>query len=174
MSLLLTVTLVDQDYKPVVVQNRERQMTALVGVTNTTMHRITITDEHHRSQRIIPVFAFTDLSVRQEGSYHLRFNLYEIFNGEAIHHAETYSMKFKVYPAKNFPGMQKSTPFTDELKRHGLRVRVSKSTRTAKQRNQVDHRKFDPESEQHPLHISSNGNRYPYDQRVFLELLSLN
>ena len=93
-----------------------------------------MTDEPHRPHRVIPVFAFTDLSVRQEGSYHLRFNLFEIIAGEAIHHAEAYTMGFKVYTAKEFPGMQTSTPFTDLLRRHGLRVRTCKSSRTTKKR----------------------------------------
>ena len=139
MSLIMQVTLVDQDYKPVMVQNRERQMTALVGVTNTTLHRITLTDETTRSQIIKGVFAFTDLSVRQEGMYYLLFNLFEVRKGEIIHRTECLSDQFKVYPAKTFPGMKTSTAFTDQLKKVGIRVRVSKSIRTAKTRaNQVD------------------------------------
>jgi hypothetical protein len=137
--LVMHVTLVDQDFKPVMVQNRERQMTALVGVTNTTLHRITLQDENSRSQTIKGVFAFTDLSVRQEGLYYLRFDLFEIRNGEILHRTECFSSQFRVYPAKTFPGMKTSTPFTDQLKKVGIRVRVSKSIRTAKSRaNQVD------------------------------------
>lgn len=169
MSLFLQATLVDMELKPVVVQNRERQMTALVGVTNTTMHRITIPDERLRTQCVKGIFAFTDLSVRQEGNYYLRWDLFEIINGEAIHRHEVYSAKFKVYPAKNFPGMQQSTALTDLLKKYGIRVRVSKSTRTAKQRgNQVRRSRFDPEIfEQHQLHINPASASYsPYDQRV--------
>jgi len=167
MFLFLTVTLVDQEYKPVVVQNRERQMTPLVGVTNTTLHRITVPDKDHSSQSVLQgVFALTDLSVRQEGLYHLRFDLFEIVDGETLHRTEVYSDKFQVYPAKSFPGMQQSTPYTDNLKKHGIRVRVSKSIRTSKTRaNQVDpESKLDPDvGEQHRLQNTANAQRHhPY------------
>lgn len=148
LSLVMHVTLVDQDFEPVMVQNREREMTALVGVTNTTLHRITLQDENNLSQTIKGVFAFTDLSVRQEGLYYLRFDLFEIRIGETLHRTECFSNQFRVYPAKTFPGMKTSTPFTDQLKKVGIRVRVSNSVRTDKTRaNQVDpDAKFDAET----------------------------
>lgn len=107
-------------------------MTALVGVTNASLHRITIPGNQHRPASTKGVFAFTDLSVRQEGYYCLRFNLLEIIDGEAIPRAETFSDVFRVYTAKTFPGMAKSTEFTDILRNHGIRIRVSKSIRTTK------------------------------------------
>lgn len=171
--LVMHVSLVDQDLKPVMVQNRERQMTPLVGVTNTTLHRITLLDETSRSQTIKGVFAFTDLSVRQEGLYYLRFDLFEILNGEVFHRTECHSTQFRVYPAKTFPGMKTSTPFTDQLKKVGIRVRVSKSIRTAKSRaNQVDPDvEFDVETgEQNRLQISAHSavRHHPYEiERVF-------
>jgi len=143
MSLFLTVTLTDIHGNLVRIQNREHQMTPLVGVTNTSFHRITMprSDNEHL-QDVIPVFAFTDLSVRQEGIFKLRFNLFEITNGMSIHRAEAFSLQFQVFSAKNFPGMEPSTPFTETLKKHGLRVRVSKSIRTAK--SQARALKMDP------------------------------
>jgi hypothetical protein len=173
LSLLMHVTLVNQDFKPVMVQNRERQMTALVGVTNSTLHRITLQDETSHSQTVKGVFAFTDLSVRQEGLYYLRFDLFEIRNGEILHRSECFSSQFRVYTAKTFPGMKTSTPFTDQLKKVGIRVRVSKSIRTAKSRaNQVDpDSKFDIKTgEQNRLQIGAHSaaRRHPYEiERVF-------
>jgi hypothetical protein len=125
--------------EPVVVNARERQMTPLVGVTNATMHRIVFSSADGRPPQPTGVFAFTDLSVRQEGVYRLRFHLFEIRDGEAIPLCFTDSEAFRVHPAKGFPGMAQSTAFTDILKKHGLRVRVSKSIRAPKRLgNQVD------------------------------------
>lgn len=138
--LFLQVTLVHRDtLQPVVVPNRERQMTALVGVTNTTLHRVSIPGDQRHPASSKGIFAFTDLSVRQEGYYCLRFNLFEVLDGETLHRAEIFSEIFRVYPAKTFPGMAQSTEFTDILKKHGIRVRVSKSIRTSKKLgNKVD------------------------------------
>ena len=142
LSLVMQVGLVDEDFKPVIAQTRERQMTALVGITNTTLHRITLSNETTHSQTIKGMFVFTDLSVRQEGHYYLQFDLFEIRNGEIFHRAESFSTQFRVYSPKTFPGMKPSTPFTHQLKKVGTRVRVSKSIRTAKSSksstNQVD------------------------------------
>lgn len=135
MSFFLQVVLVHHDtLEPVVVPARERQMSALVGVTNTTLHKITLPAEaeKRRPASLEGVFAFTDLSVRQEGDYRLQFHLYEIVGGETIHRADVKSDKFHVYAAKGFPGMEQSTSFTDVLKKHGIRVRVSKSARASK------------------------------------------
>ena len=132
MMLFLQVSLVHADHRPVVVVGRERQMSPIVGVTTSTMHRITLpnTPEWHRtSGQLTGVFAFTDLSIRQEGAYRLKFDLFELVNGEAVFRTLIYSDEFKVYPAKSFPGMAQSTDFTDVLKKHGIRVRVSKSVR---------------------------------------------
>jgi hypothetical protein len=163
MSLFLMVQLVHgETLDPVVVPGRERSMSPLVGVTNTTMHRIVIPPNDRSGPVPLGVFAFTDLSVRQEGIYRLRFFLFEIRSGEAIHLTSCDSEQFRVYAAKGFPGMEQSTAFTDVLKKHGIRVRVSKSIRTSKKiGNQVDSEstspKFDPEDDaQRRLQITSS------------------
>jgi Velvet factor len=159
----MTVTLTDIAGNVVRIQNREHQMTPVVGVSNTSFHRITMPrTENEHLHDIIPVFAFTDLSVRQEGVFKLRFNLFELTSGMSIHRAEAYSREFQVFSAKNFPGMEPSTPFTECLKKHGLRVRVSKSIRTAKSHARVlklDHPvKGDHEGHSMPRHT----NYHPY------------
>jgi hypothetical protein len=160
MFLFVTATLTDTHGNPVRIQNREHQMTALVGVTNTTFHRITIprSDNEHLHD-IIPVFAFTDLSVRQEGVFKLRFDLFEVTGGMTYHRAEVFSNEFQVFSAKNFPGMEPSTPFTEILKKHGLRVRVSKSIRAAKAQARV--LKTNPMKADHEPHHMRN-NYQPY------------
>lgn len=169
------------DLQPVVVPSRERQMTALVGVTNTTIHRINVPSMDTNTGTIEPwgVFAFTDLSVRQEGDYRLQFHLYEILNGEAFHRAQVNSDRFHVYAAKGFPGMEQSTAFTDLLKKHGIRVRVSKSIRatkkfTTKVPDSTLH-KFDPEGHaQQRLLMNPNMRNYEVDpmvQSIFVKLI---
>ncbi|KAJ2364528.1 hypothetical protein H4S01_003737, partial [Coemansia sp. RSA 2610] len=50
-------------------------------------------------------FVFSDLSVRMEGSFRLRFDLFEI-TGEQVHsRASAMSDVFHVYSPKRFPGM---------------------------------------------------------------------
>jgi Velvet factor len=93
------------------------------------MHRITLPATHTHGPRIVGVFAFTDLSVRQEGHYRLRFDVFEISSATIYHRAHVISDEFRVYAAKSFPGMAQSTDFTDTLKKHGIRVRVSKTIR---------------------------------------------
>jgi len=130
-------------------------MTPLVGVTNATPHRIVLEREGHPTTEgePIPVFAFTDLSIRQEGRYRLQFDLFEVRDGELIWHTSIISGLIQVFPAKGFPGMAESTPFTSILKKHGIRVRVSKSIRASKKLvPQVDSEsttpKFTPEDDE--------------------------
>jgi hypothetical protein len=155
MNLFCYVGLVHADtLEPAVVPSRERQMTPLVGVTNTTLHRICapLDPQRHPNGALVQqgVFAFTDLSVRQEGYYRLQFHLFELFNGEAFPLCKQESDRFRVYAAKGFPGMEQSTLFTDILKKSGIRVRVSKSIRVAKNitskvASESSLAKFDPE-----------------------------
>jgi hypothetical protein len=175
MMLFLQVSLVHaQSHQDVVVVGRERQMSPIVGVTTATMHRITLpsTPEWQRpSGQIAGVFAFTDLSIRQEGAYRLRFDLFELVNGEAFFRSQIFSDEFKVYPAKSFPGMAQSTDFTDILKKHGIRVRVSKSVRNSKKELNMGTapptNKFRPENDyserHHHISQSSGSRQAPYD-----------
>lgn len=174
MVLFCYVQLVNAESgEPVVVPARERQMTPLVGTTNTTFHKILCPEDksHGRDlQSLEAIFAFTDLSVRQEGTYRLRFLVYQIVDGEALLRAEKLSDKYKVYAAKAFPGMAQSTPFTETLKKCGIRVRVSKSIRATKNfAKKVDPScvNFDPENDaQQRLLLNRSPSNYEYDGRV--------
>ena len=75
------------------------------------------------------VFAFSDLSVRQEGRYRLQIDVFEIVRGEVIHRATVHTLPFRTFTPKKFPGMQSSTDTTAELKRNGIKMRYKKSIR---------------------------------------------
>lgn len=108
-------------------------MNPLVGVRNVSHHRVSNSSGDKRFPLDpFAVFAFPDLSVRHEGLYCLMFYVYEICGDEFIHRAAIKSNTFRVYPAKEYPGMPDSTPFTELLKDHGIRVRVTKTPRGKK------------------------------------------
>jgi hypothetical protein len=78
----------------------------------------------------IGALVYPDLSVRHEGMYCIEFMIWEMENDEAFLRGTVHSNTFRVYAAKEFPGMSKTTEFTESLKYYGIRVRVSKSLRS--------------------------------------------
>ncbi|KAG2414976.1 hypothetical protein HFD88_006165 [Aspergillus terreus] len=70
-------------------------------------------------------FIFSDLSIRTAGLYLLQFRLMNWGNVEDTGLsmpilAEAWSDPFRVYPAKDFPGMRDSSPLTEGLKELGF------------------------------------------------------
>lgn len=81
---------------------------------------------YHEGKKIL-AFVFSDLAVRAEGSFFLRYRVFDIMSavtGGTQHPAlaETFGGTFQVYSTKNFPGLQASTDLTKSLSWHGLRV----------------------------------------------------
>jgi hypothetical protein len=112
------------------VYSQGRDLVPLVGQTVAFVQRVSEIPENdtepftHKG-----VFAFSDLSVRQEGLYRIAFHLYERVGDEILYRASVETGTFRVYPAKEFPGMQHSTGRTVGLKDQGVRIRVKKSIR---------------------------------------------
>ena len=77
-------------------------------------------------------FCFSDLSCRTSGTFRLKFSLVVLEPSkmkEGDHSpivAETMSEPFQVYIAKDFPGMQASTPLTRRLKEQGCLISIKK------------------------------------------------
>jgi len=113
---------------PVSFQNRE--MMPLVGDRTVFVQRA-YSSEETEFPDYKGVFAFSDLSVRQEGIYRIRFSLFEIIDGNVIFRGEIVSLPFKTYTPKQFPGMQSSTEATADLKKNGIRMRWKKSIRAS-------------------------------------------
>lgn len=70
-------------------------------------------------------FIFSDLSVRTAGLYQFQFRLMNWGNVEDTGQsmpilAEAWSEPFRVYPAKDFPGMRDSSPLAEGLKELGF------------------------------------------------------
>src|SRR5271169_1821306 len=116
----------NQPVAPVYYQDRE--MMPLVGDRVASVQRAYSSEETARPD-FKAVFAFSDLSVRQGGCYRLHFSLFEIVETDVLFRASIYSLPFKTYSPKEFPGMQSSTDTTAELKRNGIRMRWKKSIR---------------------------------------------
>jgi hypothetical protein len=111
---------------PVSFQNRD--MMPLVGDRTVFVQRA-YSSEETEFPDYKGVFAFSDLSVRQEGVYRLRFSLFEIIGVDVFFRGEIVSLPFKTYTPKQFPGMQSSTEATADLKKNGIRMRWKKSIR---------------------------------------------
>ncbi|KAJ8604991.1 hypothetical protein MRB53_041588 [Persea americana] len=83
-------------------------------------------------------FVFSDISCRFPGRYKLKFELLRI-NLQSptlgtVHGtvATIYSDPFTTYPAKDFPGMQASTPLLRAFRRQGLNVGIKKGSEARK------------------------------------------
>jgi hypothetical protein len=74
-------------------------------------------------------FVFPDLSVRTEGTYRLKFSLFEIVGRDVYHCQTIYSDPFIVYSAKRFPGMEESTFLSRAFADQGLKIRIRKEVR---------------------------------------------
>lgn len=96
-------------------------------------------------------FTFGDLSVRSEGLYKLKFNLYEVpfcqhtnsvimdagdnqtgELGSAFGRAQVESNIFEVFSAKKFPGLAESTSLSRTLSEQGCKVRIRRDVRIRK------------------------------------------
>ncbi|WOO84648.1 Velvet complex subunit B [Vanrija pseudolonga] len=83
-------------------------------------------------------FLFTDLSIRNEGSYSLRFRCFDmtaigsVSNSDPIPPlVECQSADFKVYSPRNFPGLPKPTELAEHFARQGYKLNTRKNERQA-------------------------------------------
>ncbi|BEJ03802.1 hypothetical protein CcaverHIS641_0109770 [Cutaneotrichosporon cavernicola] len=77
-------------------------------------------------------FVFPDLGVRKEGRYKLKLTLFEIVDQEVYYCTTVHTQTFSVYSAKKFPGMQKATELSRVFAEQGLKIRVRKDPRPAR------------------------------------------
>ncbi|KAF9111694.1 hypothetical protein BGX27_004572 [Mortierella sp. AM989] len=77
-------------------------------------------------------FVFPDLSVRMEGTYRLKFCLYEMVGNDVHFCSYVISDPLVVYSAKKFPGMEESTQLSQYFAEQGLKIRIRKEVRPKK------------------------------------------
>ncbi|KAJ7185206.1 velvet factor-domain-containing protein [Mycena filopes] len=85
------------------------------------------------------LFTFSDLAVRLEGNFVLRYRLFDIFSASSKALAECYGQPFKMYSSKDAPPLKKSSMLTKRLSNYGVPVKVRKQPRLPrKNRNKED------------------------------------
>ncbi|KAJ1930478.1 hypothetical protein IWQ60_000263 [Tieghemiomyces parasiticus] len=83
-------------------------------------------------------FLFPDISVRVEGTYRLKFSLFEIVGNVVYFCKSCISSPFTIYSAKKFPGMDPSTALSQAFAKQGLKVRMRSENRRKKSHPSVD------------------------------------
>ncbi|OJD27581.1 hypothetical protein ACJ73_01019 [Blastomyces percursus] len=109
------------------------QSTALAGTLVSSLHRLKDTDNMEGG-----FFVFGDLSVKIEGEFRLKFNLFEMrevkrcggTRDEVVYIKSILSKPFTVSPPKNFPGMAESTWLSRSFADQGVKLRIRKEART--------------------------------------------
>ncbi|KAL0578334.1 hypothetical protein V5O48_003648 [Marasmius crinis-equi] len=87
-----------------------------------------------RGQKTL-MFVFSDLAVKIEGQFILRYRAFDIYSRAAGHNsdlvvqAECYGEPFRVYSTKEFPGLQASTELTKLIARYGVRLNIRETER---------------------------------------------
>jgi len=95
------------------------------------------------------MFVFADLAVKIEGTFILRYRVFDIFSkgyhsSELAVQAECYGGPFRVYSTKEFPGLHASTDLTKQLARWGVRLNIRETER--KRRKKGERRSTSPPS----------------------------
>ncbi|KAI8996334.1 velvet factor-domain-containing protein [Trametes punicea] len=88
------------------------------------------------------VFVFSDLAVKVEGTFVLRYRVFNMFSARMNPPcvpvlAECYGGPFKVYSTKEFPGLKASTDLTKHLALYGVRVNLRESPRKRRKKSEL-------------------------------------
>ncbi|KAK0194237.1 velvet factor-domain-containing protein [Armillaria mellea] len=80
------------------------------------------------------MFVFSDLAVRQEGQFLLRYRVFDLFarahgQSDLTIQAECFGGVFRVYSTKEFPGLPPSTELTKHIQRYGVRLNARETER---------------------------------------------
>ncbi|KAJ8472762.1 hypothetical protein ONZ51_g8299 [Trametes cubensis] len=89
------------------------------------------------------MFVFSDLAVKIEGTFVLRYRAFTLFS-ECAHEprmpilAECFGGPFKIYSTKEFPGLLASTELTKRLAMHGVRVNLRENPRRRRKKREIE------------------------------------
>ncbi|RDX54155.1 hypothetical protein OH76DRAFT_1398471 [Lentinus brumalis] len=94
------------------------------------------------------LFVFSDLAVRQEGRFVLRYRVFNIRGEERYIPilAECYGGSFEIFSTKTFPGLRASTDLTKTLSLNGIRVNSRYRERKVRKRPRQTTESFTSES----------------------------
>ncbi|KAF7986099.1 hypothetical protein HWV62_41521 [Athelia sp. TMB] len=89
------------------------------------------------------MFVFADLAVKIEGTFILRYRVFDIFSkkyndNQLAIQTECYGGAFRIYSTKDFPGLQASTELTKDLARWGVRLNIRESERKRSKKGDRD------------------------------------
>jgi hypothetical protein len=95
------------------------------------------------------IFVFSDLAVKIEGTFLLRYRVFDIFSRprdreDLLVQAECYGRPFRVYSTKEFPGLQASTDLTKHLARWGVRLNIRETERKRRKKGELGSPLVDP------------------------------
>ncbi|KAF9078382.1 velvet factor-domain-containing protein [Rhodocollybia butyracea] len=116
------------------ITESSKMTSALVGATFIQPHFI----DHDGVKTL--VFVFSDLAVKNEGTFLLRYRMFDLFSkavGQAntVIQAECYGGPFRVYSTKEFPGLQASTELTKLIARYGVRLNIRETERKRRKKD---------------------------------------
>ena len=102
------------------------QHATLAGTLVSSLHRLKDIDDNDGG-----FFVFGDLSVKIEGWWRLCFDLFQLRDGGVHKLNSIVSLKFRVFSAKEFPGMSQSTHLSRSFGEQGVKLRLRKEQRSA-------------------------------------------
>ncbi|ORY34163.1 hypothetical protein LY90DRAFT_459971, partial [Neocallimastix californiae] len=108
------------DYK-VLTMDKYKSKKMLLGTTVASMQRLKDLDGSHGS-----FFIFYDLSVPIEGTFRLKYSLYEMKQGKTIYRTCAISEPFTVFSYKNFPGYKESSALAKYFAEQGVKIKIKK------------------------------------------------
>ncbi|KAI0372689.1 hypothetical protein BV20DRAFT_963751 [Pilatotrama ljubarskyi] len=115
----------------------------------------------HYKGRKTAMFVFSDLAVKIEGTFVLRYRTLNVLSESSSPPympvlAECFGGPFKIYSTKDFPGLRASTELTRHLALYGVRVNLRETERKRRKKDQVAAGEADPQetpqSEDDPMH----------------------
>ncbi|KAI0630849.1 velvet factor-domain-containing protein [Trametes polyzona] len=91
----------------------------------------------------VPMFIYSDLAVKGEGTFILRYRATNVASQDAGSSpyrvlAECYGGPFRVYSTKQFPGLSPSTALTKLLSMHGVHVNMRENERKRRKRWEIE------------------------------------
>ncbi|PIA14014.1 hypothetical protein COEREDRAFT_23566, partial [Coemansia reversa NRRL 1564] len=126
-AFFMQVVLLDAEGKQTLHHIKESKVSAMAGTMVSPLHTLRDMADTQGAY-----FVFSDLSVRMEGSFRLRFDLFEIKGATVYNRASVTSENFFVYSPKRFPGMMESTQLSRLFAEQGLRIRIRTEAGTKK------------------------------------------